>query len=107
MQDPAQRALAAELAECKHAARLIEGGVAKLQQDKLKLESIVGVLKDTVMLKSHFLSIEEAGEPTMGALGNLYKSSAATVPKATAFSIRLQNRPISALPANRVYAMRK
>ena len=106
VQDPAQRALSTELAELKHAARLIEGGVAKLKQDKLKLEGVVEVLRDTVALKSHFLSIEQAGEQTMGVLADLCKNSAQSLPPTAAFHMRMSNRPITALPAYRVSAAR-
>lgn len=102
VQDPAQSALRNELAELKHAARLIEGGVAKLQQDRLKLEEVVTVLRETVALKNEFLSIEQAGAQTMDVLGSLYKNSAQALPPAAAFHMRLSSRPTSALPAYRV-----
>jgi len=110
VQDPAQRALGNELAELKAASRLIEGNAMKLQQDKAKLANTVGVLKETVELKKHFLDIEYAGEECMDVLKDLCSGSISALPATTAFHSSLA-RPVTSLPAtrlsvSRVYATR-
>ena len=105
VQDPAQRALHNELAELKLASRLIEGSAGKLQQDKGKLGGTVGVLQETVELKTHFLEIEYAGEECMKVLEALVKPSIGKLPPTTAFHSSLA-RPVTALPANRLSVSR-
>ena len=111
VQDPAQRALSNELATLKYAARMIEGSAAKLLADKSKLASIVSVLEDTIKLKSEFLAVEEAGEPTMSTLATLCTGPTMTpVPPAAPFQPSF-TRPVTTLPAHRlslsrVYATR-
>jgi len=110
VQDPAQRALANELAELKSAARLIEGSASKLMADKDRLNSMVTVLNDTIELKNQFLVVELEGEPTMKVLAELCATSVASLPPTAAFHSSFA-RPVTALPAHRlslsrVYATR-
>jgi len=105
VQDPAQRALGNELAELKAASRLIEGSASKLAQDKAKLAGTVGVLKETVELKTHFLDIEYAGEECMGVLKSLCEGSVAALPATAVFHSGMA-RPVTSLPANRISVSR-
>ena len=110
VQDPAQRALANELAELKSASRLIEGSASKLLADKARLASMISVLQDTLALKENSLQVEEAGKPTMEVLAELCAGSVAELPPTAAFHSTFA-RPITALPAHRlslsrVYATR-
>ena len=101
VQDPAQRALANELAELKSSSRLIEGAASKLLNDKARLMSMVDVLQDTLNLKQSSLQVEEGGEPTMKVLDELCAGSVAELPPTAAFHSSFA-RPITALPAHRL-----
>jgi len=105
VQDPAQRALSNELTQLKSASRVIEGSANKLAHDKAKLHNTVGVLMETVELKTHFLDIEYAGEDCMATLKVLCDGTAAKLPPTAAFHSALA-RPITALPANRLSVSR-
>ena len=76
--------------------------MTKLTHDKAKLAKTVGVLKETVELKVHFLETEQSGEACFATLKALVSAAGTqVVPPTAAFRAGLA-RPITALPANRI-----
>jgi len=120
VQDPAQRALANELATLKVHSRTLAASATRLTQDKDSLAKMLADLEETMALKQSSLDIEKQGEPIMAILkasaerlgGSSFISPASLTPGELANVFRSPDkRAISALPANRlslsrVYATR-
>jgi len=111
IQDPAQRALANELANLKVHSRTLLASANKLGQDQGNLAKTLDELEETMALKQNSLEIEMQGEPVMAILkanGERLGASAFT-PPASLTPGELGNvfrspekRPITSLPANRL-----
>ena len=105
--DPAQRALANEVAELKASSRQLDGALHTISQSYNVLAKRIEQLKETVALKSHFLDLEERGIEHVATLETLCAGAEAPFAPFHAPAVR----PITALPSNRlsmarVYAQR-
>jgi hypothetical protein len=105
--DPAQRALANEVAELKASSRQLDGALHTINQSYNVLAKRIEQLRETVALKTHFLELEERGMEHMATLETLCAGAEAPFAPFHAPAVR----PITALPSNRlsmahVYAQR-
>jgi len=111
VQDPAQRALANELANLKLHSRTLMASADKLGQDAHSLAKMLGDLEETMALKQNSLEIEKQGEPIMSILkanaerhgASSFVSPASLTPGELGNVFRsADKRAITAIPANRL-----
>jgi len=120
VQDPAQRALANELANLKVSSRTLQGSAYMLNLNQQNLAKTIDSLEEAMALKQSSLDIEVAGEPIMGILKanasrlgqEAFAAPATMTPGVLSSYFRAPDkRPITSLPASRlslsrVYATR-